>query len=349
VDQNANIPSGSVSSSGPGASAPRPIPVYAAQAPPPKKGSGPSAIMWLLRIIFTFIFVCSLILNAYLLLIISLDIREEVYRPGKGANKIALIDLAGAIDMDTAEQMRTTLQWAEEDSLVKGVIIVVNSPGGAVAPSNMIKKYIDDFQIRSHKKVYASIQQLGASGAYWAIAGADKIFAQENSLVGSLGVIYMNFIVEDTLNKLGVTPVVIKSSRAEDKDRNSMFRLPSEQEKAEILNDLDVIHQRFVDVVSKARGLNESQVWEFATGDIYDGPESREKNLIDSMGFLENVIDDMSSAVSLQNPPVIRYKQAPSLFGMLVQAAEQDDPLDIHKQLEKLAMTDRIQALWLGR
>jgi len=304
--------------------------------------------MWLLRIIFTFIFICSLILNAYLLLIISLDIREEVYRPGEGADKIALIDLAGAIDMNTAEQIRTMLQWAKEDPQVKGVIIVVNSPGGAVAPSNMIKKYIDDFQY-TNKKVYVSIQQLGASGAYWAIAGTDKIYAQENSMVGSLGVIYMNFIVEDTLNKLGVTPIVIKSSRAEDKDRNSMFRLPSEQEKAEILTDLDVIHQRFVDVVSSARGLNESQVWEIATGDVYDGQESRDNKLIDKLGFLEDVIDDMSSAVSLQNPQVIRYKQPPSFFGMLVQATERDDPLDIQKQLEKLTMTDRIQALWLGR
>ena len=349
MDQNINNSSGSASSSGPVASIPRPIPVYAAQVPPPRKGSGASAILWLLRIIFTLIFVCSLILNAYLLLIISLDIREELYRPGKGAHKIALIDLAGAIDMNTAEQMRTMLQWAQEDDLVKGVIIVVNSPGGAVAPSNMIKKYIDDFQVTAQKKVYASIQQFGASGAYWAISGADKIFAQENSIVGSLGVIYMNFIVEDTLNKLGVTPIVIKSSRAEDKDRNSMFRLPSEQEKAEILNDLDVIHQRFVTVVGKARNLNENQVWEFATGDVYDGPESRGKNLVDAIGFLEDAIKDLSSAVNLQNPPVIRYKQAPSLLGMLVQAAEPDDPLDIHKQLEKLAMTDRIQALWLGR
>ena len=109
---------------------------------------------------------------------------------------------------------------------------MVNSPGGQVVPSAMINKYICDFKAESKKKLYVSMQQLGASGAYWAAAAADKIFAQTNSSVGSIGVIYLNLVLEKTLReKLGIEPIVIKSSRSPYKDRGSFFRMPTDQER----------------------------------------------------------------------------------------------------------------------
>ena len=298
---------------------------------------------------FILFFVGSVIMNLYLFGMMSMRLEESVYRSGEVTEKIALIDLAGTIDMRTAGLMRRMLKRAEADDDVQGVILVVNCPGGQVAPSNMINRYVQDFQA-TDKKVYVSIQQLGASGAYWGTVPADKIYAQTNSIVGSIGVIYMSFVAEDGLkNKLGIEPLVIKSSRAEFKDRGPPYRMPTETERAEILEELDRIHERFVAVVSQGRGLTEEETWKLADGDVHDGPGALEKNLIDAVGFLDNVIDDLAEDLGLRDPHVVHYIKPPSLREMLMAKTSAAESFDIQKLLSQWAMSPRIMVLWPGQ
>ena len=332
---------------------PRPIPVYLPPASPPtKKQAGRSVFGAIFRYLFALIFIISLIMNAYLLVILYGGTQQQEYRTGDKEQTIALIDLAGTIDMRSADIMRDMLKRADTNKNVKGVIIVVNSPGGYVAPSDMINKYIRDFMETSEKKVYVSIQSVGASGAIWATAPADKIYAQENAVVGSIGVIYLNFMVKGLLEeKLAVKPVVLKSDDAIHKDRGSPFRELTPAEETEIRDDLNRIHQRFVKIVAQGREpLTQKEVEALATGEIFDGDEAVANKLIDKMGFLDDCIDDLADVLKLDDPHVVRYVRPLTLMELLMaKSTASQTSLPLQKELEQLAKPPHIKALWLGR
>ena len=284
-----------------------------------RSGQGSSFFKKIIRYIFISMFVISVITNFYLVLLLSGGMTERTYRAGDETQRIALISLGGVIDMQSAEQLRLMLLRAEEDETIKGVVLVINSPGGMVAPSNMMLHYIQEFKENTGLKVYASIQQLGASGAYWAAMAVDKIYGQTNARIGSIGVIYMNMVVEKALKeKLGINPVIVKSTRSPYKDHNSPFRQPTDEEILDIRKELDTIHARFVEVVRKGRNLDEDAAWALADGGVHDGPASLEKNLIDEIGFLDDVIDDLADSLGIKEPHVVRFVQPPTLREMLM-------------------------------
>lgn len=323
------------------------VPVYVAPNSSQEGKSGKSFLTGIVRYLVLSILVLSLIVNVYLFAIVASGMQEEVYLEGDELNKIALIDLQGTINMETADDIRRHLKKAAADETIKGVILVVNCPGGQVAPSNMINHAIQNFQKETGKKVYSSIQQLGASGAYWISAAADKIYGQTNAIIGSIGVIYMSFVAEKTLKeKLGVEPVIIKSSQAPFKDRGPPFRHPSEEERLKVQQELDTVHQRFVDVIVQGRGMDEEQVQALADGDVHDGPTALEKKLIDEVGFLEDAIDDMAQELSLKDPKVIRYRKPGGLADLLAAKAQIENPFDIRSQVEKFLTEPKIVALW---
>jgi protease-4 len=342
-----NVPAGKAPSL---ISPPHPIPVYMSASGPSQKSEKRFSGA-LLRYFFVLLLIGSLVLNVYLGILISYDMQTNVYRAGEKENKIALIDLQGTINMGSADEMRRMLKRAAKDETVKGIVLVVNSPGGYVPPSEMMNEYIRDFKEKTNKKVYVSIQSVGASGAYWATAATDKIYAQTNSSVGSIGVISMFMVVEKTLKeKLGIEPIVIKSTRSKFKDKGSPFRMPTEEEMVSISEDIDKIHSRFVEVVSEGRKISTEEVWPLANGEVFDGPDAKENKLIDEVGFLDDAIDDLAKELGLKDPMVVKFVKPPTIRQMLSAGAKtMENPLDIQTQLEKWATTPRVQALWLGQ
>ena len=333
---------------------PKPILVYLPPSTPPtKKKTSRSVLGAVFRYLFALIFILSLLMNFYLGIIVYGGTQQEVYRPSDNTKqRIALIDLAGTIDMGTADFMRRMLKRAEDDDTVKAVILVVNSPGGYVAPSDMINKYVRDFMEKTKKKIYVSIQQVGASGAIWATAHVDKIYAQENAVVGSIGVIYLNFMVKGLLEeKLAVKPVVFTSDDAVHKDRGSPFRELTPAEETEIRDDLNRIHQRFVKVVADGRdALTQKQVEALATGETFDGNEAVDNKLIDQKGFLDDCIDDLAEELNLDDPQVIRYVRPLTLMDLLMaKTTAQEKSYPLQEEFEQLAKPPHIKALWLGR
>ncbi len=281
--------------------------------------------------------------------ILSGGMQPVIIQDGDPLNQIAVIELNNIINMDNAKKMNVLLKNAAHDTKIKGVIISVNCPGGMVAPSDMIAHDIELFKQKTDKPVYVSVQQLSASGAYWATAGCDKIFAQPNSMVGSIGVIYNNLVVKDTLDKIGVAPVVIKSSKSPMKDTGSMYRMPTEEEIADIQRDIDKTHDRFIEKVAEGRAMSKEAVIECATGNVYDGVEALEKGLIDEIGFLEDdVIIALRNELNLFDPQVIKLQPMPSFKEMLTGAQAKVKSLDIHQQFIDLATQPKIQAIWMG-
>ncbi len=277
-------------------------------------------------------------------------VNTEVIQPGDKFNQIAVINLDGLIDMNNASRFNHMLNTAENDSSVKAVIISVNSPGGMVVPADMMAHSIQLFKQRSAKPVYVSVQQISASGAYWATAACDKIFAQTNSMVGSIGVIYSTFVVKDTLDKIGITPITVKSSKSHLKDMGSIVRMPTDEELFSIQHDLDTVHDRFIDVVANGRMLARDSVLTYATGEVFDGPESLEAGLIDQIGFLDDVISSLASELNVHDPQVIRLSPLPTFKQMLTSSqAAFNSGLDLRQQYLDLATQPKIQALWTGQ
>lgn len=305
----------------------------------------------LMVIILLFSLALNVYLGAYLALTLNRGVEEHTWAQGKDKmNRIALIDLQGSINMETAAQMRRMLREAERDQTVKGVILVVNSPGGEVVPSDMINRYISDFSKKTKKPVWSAIEQVGASGAYWISAATNRIYAQENAMIGSIGVIYLNMVVKNTMDKIGVDPIVIKSTKAQFKDRGSPFRYPSDEDKTEITADLDAIHKRFVEVVLKGRQglITQDKVWGLANGEVWDGPESLERSLIDKVGFLEDAIADMKTILKIDDPVIIQYSRPARFSDIFARSSAFENPLNIQEQLRKFASSPRIMAIWLG-
>jgi protease-4 len=351
---------------------PQPVPVY---MPPPASPAPPPAAVLprVFRSLLVSLLVLSVIFNIYIAIILVARMQEPArmseteYIPGDAETKIALIDLTGVINMQSAEDFRVALQQAAQDDTVKGVILVINSPGGQVAPSAMMNQDIQDFlaQQEEHaqehdadddnhkcapKKIYSAIQQVGASGAYWAAVATQKIYAQQNAAVGSIGVIYVSLVIEEGLKeKLGIQPVVIKSSRSPYKDKGSPFRMPTKAEIAEIQSDLDAIHERFVTTVMAGRKITEEDAWAMASGNVFDGPEAIQSNLIDQVGFLNNAIEDLAKELDIEDPMVVRYAKHKHLLGQLTGATTDLKIPNIKQQIEQFATTPRIQALWLGQ
>ena len=366
-------PTGPNSTGGPATPPPQPIPVYL----PPDR-SGPSVLARVFKSLMVSVLVLSVLFNLYVAIILvarmqqPMQVDEVEYRPGRKEQKIALIAVEGLIDMDSANDFRNALQHGAADDNVKAIVLVINSPGGQVAPSAMMYRYINQFiaeqkqQARDTrensddesspdayqpKKIYAIIQQVGASGAYWLAAAVERIYAQESAVVGSIGVIYVNLVLEEALNeKLGINPIVVKSTRSPYKDKGSPFRQPTETEKIEIREDLDAIHNRFVKAVTGGRRLSEEKAWALANGDVYDGHEALKNRLIDRVGFLDDVIDDLVKELDLDDPMVVRYVKPKTITELLTNARGSFAPaLEIRQQIEEFATTPRIQALWLGR
>ncbi len=328
---------------------PQPVPVYL-PAPQEKSKKSPFPILGkVLKLFIIFGLVSLLIADVAYRAFMTGGMEQQTYRSGEPMERIALINLEGMIDMTLAENVRQALKKAMDDELIKGVILVVNSPGGYVVPSDMLNQYITSFRENSGKPIYSYAEQLNASGAYWASVATEKIYAQENTTVGSIGVIMYTLVFEKAMKeKLGIEPVVIESSRSPGKDRGNPFRMPTEQEKQKYLDELDLVHERFVKTVSEGRDLAMDEVWPLATGEVFDGVKARDKNLIDEIGFLDDVIVDMADRLHLEKPMVVRYIKPASLRQMLAGQSSQSLTLDFKQQLEQFAMTPRIQALWLG-
>jgi len=199
--------------------------------------------------------------------------------------KVGVIEIAGVIanSRDTLEQLKRF----REDEDIKAIVIRVDSPGGVVGPSQEI--YREVLRTRSTKKVIASMGAVAASGGYYVIAGADGIVANPGTITGSIGVImeYTNF--QELFQKIGLSPVVIKSGKF--KDAGSPVRKMTPEEERILKDFVDRLHQQFVSAIAEGRQMDLETVQKLADGRIYTGADAKEIGLVDRIGNLEDAIE----------------------------------------------------------
>jgi len=227
-------------------------------------------------------------------------------------DRIALVRIEGPI-MDSKNTVDEIKGYIKDPS-VKAVILRVDSPGGAVAPSQEIYDEVKKATLK--KKVVVSMGSVAASGGYYVSAPADRIIANPGTLTGSIGVIMEIPNIEGLMSKIGVKTEVIKSGRH--KDIASVFRKMGKEERIILQGVLDDVHEQFILAVSEGRKMPFDEVKKIADGRIFTGRQALEARLVDELGTLEDAIAAAAKLAGIKgDPEVISKKEKFSIFDAL--------------------------------
>lgn len=217
--------------------------------------------------------------------------------------RIAVLEVDGVIADD--EQFLEDVRRLEDDGSIQGWVLDVNSPGGAVAPSQSMYQRIRQLREADDRPVVASIGSVGASGGYYVALAADSILALPGSITGSIGVIMEYPNVSELMDRVGVSMEVVKSG--EQKDMGSPFRDMDAGDREVLLAMVEDVHAQFVEVVARERGFSTEEARALADGRIFSGRQALELGLIDGMGNLEAAIDMAGRMAGLgTDPRVVR-------------------------------------------
>lgn len=229
------------------------------------------------------IWISVLILVAVILLarIFTSDSSSESLSLGP---KIGIVTLEGPIIDGTAVIRNLDNMIGRSD--VKALVFRINSPGGAVAPSQEIYERVKS--INETCPVVVSIGSMAASGGYWAALGSSRIVANPGSVTGSIGVIMDYPIATDLLAKIGLKFETVKSGNL--KDSGSPTRAVTEADREYFKSVVQDIHDQFVQVVAENRKLDIAKVRELATGRVYTGRQSLGIGLVDTLGTLQDAV-----------------------------------------------------------
>ncbi len=223
----------------------------------------------------------------------------------------ALIDLSGEIGAGheaNAEDIRNALKIAFENKHVKGVVLRINSPGGSPVQSHQIYSEIRALQIKYPEiKLYAAIEDLGASGGYLIASAADAIYADKSSLVGSIGAKIDSFGFVEAMHKLGVERRLYKAGK--NKNILDPFSPRDPEADAFITQQLQVVHQAFIDDVKAGRGTRLQNSPDLFSGLFWSGPEALKLGLIDGFGDAQYIAKELVKSENL-----VDYSPRPNLF-----------------------------------
>jgi protease-4 len=209
----------------------------------------------------------------------------------------ALVDLQGVIaaDQASADSVISSLQGAFEDKKTKGVVLRINSPGGSPVQAGQI--YDEIRRLRAlHPKtpLYAVVDDICASGGYYVAAGADRIYVDKASIVGSIGVLMDGFGFTQTMQKLGIERRLLTAG--ENKGFLDPFSPADPRQEAYAKQMLEEIHGQFIGIVREGRGKRLKETPEMFSGLVWSGEKSIQLGLADGLGNVESVARDVIKA-----------------------------------------------------
>ena len=365
---------------GPTAPPPPPPPQLAPVPPAPPMAAAPPWWMqpprrsgWLGRVarsLAVLIFVLSIVLNMYLLILISADFGRgfEVItlETGEADQTVALYSLEGILDEQVGGQFAGFVGQVQDDTDVKAVVLRVTSPGGGVSTSDQIHQLVERLKTAG-KTVVVSMGGVAASGGYYVSAPADEIIAEPTTVTGSIGVMMGWLVVKGTLEKIGMETVIMKSTNAQGwKDEMSSFQKPDDRQREHLQEILDQVQARFEQVVRDGRGdrlrlrpaaytvtipdsdppeeirIRETEPF---NGKIYLPDEAKALGLIDSIGYQSAAIERAKMLAGLREPKVVRYKPRKGLLKELL-TAKSAATLGLNAALLDELQTPRLMMIW---
>lgn len=278
---------------------------------------------------------------------------DAIARDRRSGEKIAVVYAEGDIVNGQGsrrevggDRLARQLRQIRQDDDIKAVVLRVNSPGGSVSASEIIQREV--VLTRKAKPVVVSMGSVAASGGYWISTYSDRIFAETNTITGSIGVfgILPNF--QTLANNNGITWDAVKTGQFA--DTFSLYRPKNPQELTLIQKAVDRYYDQFLTKVAESRKLPKSKVAEIAQGRVWSGRQAKDLGLVDELGGLEDALRDAAKRAKLGDKwQIEEYPKLRSLeeriFGRLIgekiwASSPQSDPLslELRKLQEDLAV-----------
>jgi protease-4 len=220
---------------------------------------------------------------------------------GGFGDKIAVVDLDGII-LSPKQIVPQLKRFADDDS-VKAIIIHINSPGGGVAASEEIYREVKRIRDEKKKRIVASIETVGASGAYYVASATDKIYADKGSVVGSIGVIAQWVNYGELLKWAKLKDVTMKAG--EFKDTGNPAREMTPAERAYLQSLIDNMHTQFIQAVAEGRRAKEADIRAIANGKVWTGEEAYSMKMVDQIADFEGAVKDTAKAVGISGEPTL--------------------------------------------
>ena len=183
------------------------------------------------------------------------------------------------------------------DEDIKAVVLRVNSPGGSATASETIQREVE--LIRQDKPIVVSMGNIAASGGYWISTYGTKIFADSNTITGSIGVFGLLLNVQEAANNNGITWDVVKTGRYADFE--TATRPKTQQELAMTQQFVDRVYERFLTIVADSRKIPKTKVAEIAQGRVWSGEEAKKLNLVDEIGGIEEALYAAAELAELED------------------------------------------------
>ncbi len=265
---------------------------------------------------------------------------SERYRSGDklAADKIAVLDVSGTIMPPFTEHFLKAIKHVKEDEHVKGVLLVVDSPGGLVADSDQIYRKLADLQ--KTKPIYVSMKRMAASGGVYIAMGCGKegrIFAEPTTWTGSIGVIIPRYDASKLADKFGVAADSLKTG--EFKDSLDPLRALTDRERTLWSGILDESLQRFVNIVADNRkDLDNDKVKELATGQIFTAAQAKANGLIDEIGDEDDALAALKTKLGLTSVRVVEFNYPVSLMSLLLGSVQSRDPETQFRKLLEMSV-----------
>jgi len=244
-------------------------------------------------------------------------LEERVIREGSD-QKILVIEILGLIrttgSRDTfihrqgaLERLDNVLEKAEKDKKIRGVILKIDSPGGAYTASDLVFRRIREYKTEQAIPVVGCIVDQGASGAYMAVLAADYIVALPSSVVGNVGVLLPSVSFEGLMEKVGIENQTITSGNLKDAGTPLRDMTPEEYE---LLKGIVMeFSSHFMSRVKEARPVTEQDIAVFQDGRVVTSKTGKDLHLVDEVGYYEDALKKVESLAHVEDPTVIVYRR----------------------------------------
>jgi len=242
-------------------------------------------------------------------------------------NNIAVLRVVGTISQQpnsgyNQQYFLNSIDKITKDKKNRGILLYIDSPGGAVYESDELYLKLMKYKQDTGRPIYVSMSHLAASGGYYLSAAGDKIYANRNTLTGSIGVIAGSSLdLTGLFEKHGIKMTTITAG----KNKNMLnYNSPMTEEQRQIMQSVaDEAYNQFVDIIAKARGMSIEQVKALADGRIYTPIQALNNGLIDGIATFEEVKEKMKSDLNLDDPYFddFSYQYTSSIFDVMAKSA----------------------------